>query len=71
MIPTNFTEWKHCIEVSCGIAITAAFASKRIAELSDDNNQHTMEFVRLYGDAYRQQVINWFTQSVQMQNAQH
>lgn len=68
MIPTDFREWKNCIEVSCGIPLTTVFATKRIAELSDANNQHTKEFIRLYGDAYRQQVINWFEQSLQMQN---
>jgi hypothetical protein len=68
MIPNNFIDWKHCIEVSCGITLTAAFASKRITELGDDKNHHTIEFVKLYGDAYRKQVINWFERSLQMQN---
>ena len=68
MIPTNFREWKNCIEISCGIPLTTAFAKKRVDELNDINDQHTKEFVRLFGDAYRQQVISWFEQSVQMQN---
>ena len=68
MIPTDFREWKNCIEVSCGIPLTTAFATKRIAELNDDNNHHTKEFIRLYGNTYRLQVISWFEQSLQMQN---
>ena len=68
MIPTNFIEWKDCIEVKCGIQLNKAFAEKRIAALSDANNQYSKEFTRLYGDAYRMQVISWFEQSLQMQN---
>ena len=69
MIPTNFLEWKNCIEVNCGIPLTTSFVTKRIAELSDDNNHQTKEFEKLYGTTHRQKVIKWFEQSLQMQNA--
>lgn len=68
MIPKDFIEWKNCIEVNCGIPLTPDFVKKRITELSDDNNQHSREFTKLYGDAYRLKVIGWFEQSLQIQN---
>jgi len=66
--PTNFHEWRHCIEVKCGIPLTASFILQRIEALSDLNNITTKEFTRLYGEDYRVQVIQWYQQA-QLQKA--
>lgn len=67
MIPKDFMEWKACIEVKCGIPLTPTFVKQRLLELGDYQNQHTKEFIRVYGNTYHQQVIKWFEESLQMQ----
>ena len=69
MIPGNFIEWKECIEVKCGIRLTRSFIQQRLSELGNTQGQQTKEFIRLYGEAYHQQVVKWFEESLQMQKA--
>ena len=68
MQPTNYSVWRHCIEVKCGIPLTASFIQQRLEALSDLNNATTKEFTRLYGEDYRVQVIQWYQQA-QLQKA--
>lgn len=65
MIPENYAAWRRCIEVDCGIVLTAAFAKERIARLMDKKDPQTQQFREKYGDAYAQQVVDWFTQALQ------
>ena len=67
-LPQNFTEWRHCIEVKCGINLTASFIYQRIEALTDLSTTATKEFAALYGDTYRQQVVAWYQQA-QLQKA--
>jgi hypothetical protein len=60
MIPKTFEEWRHCIEIDCGLKLTPEFIAERIAELSDVNHERTRQYVRLYGEAHRQRVLEWF-----------
>ena len=60
MIPQSFDEWKKCITVNCGIALSAEFVEKRISVLSNPNHPSTKQFVRLYGEQYRNIVVHWF-----------
>ena len=59
----SYDEWKHCITVKCRIQLTADFAAKRIAALSNERDSATARFTSLYGDAYRLRVIQWFEQA--------
>lgn len=59
MIPINYLQWRHCIEVDCGIALKADFIAARIAALAQHGDE-PQRFARLYGDAHLQRVIGWF-----------
>lgn len=58
-----YEDWRHCIEVACGIEITPAFVNERIAELSDADHSKTRRFVETWGEAHRARVLNWFEQA--------
>ena len=58
--PQNYKEWRDCIEVKCGIKITAQFCEERLSELKAVNNYQTQKFIQLYGSKYHATVIEWF-----------
>ncbi|BCL70249.1 conserved hypothetical protein [Vibrio nigripulchritudo MADA3029] len=62
-IPSTYHEWRHCITVDCGIPLTTEYVEQRIEALQSDRDEHTKQFVKLYGDQYRQQVVNWFKEA--------
>lgn len=64
MVPRNFLDWKKCVEQDCGLALTTTFIKERIHGLSDETEQHTKDFIRCYGDQYRQLVLSWFSQAL-------
>jgi len=66
MIPQTYTDWRRCIEVDCGLALTPQFITERINELADPGRERTAQFIRLYGDAHRQRVLGWFRQAAGM-----
>ena len=57
---TKYEDWRECIEVRCGIALTPTFISGRLAELNDQQHAKTMEFERLYGAEHLKRTIAWF-----------
>lgn len=57
---TNYSEWRHCIEIKCGIELTNDYVQERIKELADINNTSTNNFITLYGDHYRLLISSWF-----------
>ena len=62
VIPSNFVEWQNCIVRDCGITLDKAFLESRIAALSNMKDQHTKQFLRLYGETHYNQVFGWFHQ---------
>jgi hypothetical protein len=60
VIPTSYASWRHCIEVKCGIALTAEYVEKRIRVLADPGQEETQRFARTYGPEHLKQVISWF-----------
>ena len=58
--PQTYAEWRHCITIDCGIALTDSYITARIAALRDDSDPHTARFVELYGEHYHAQVVGWF-----------
>ena len=62
-LPQNFLEWKYCIEVSCGITLTQSFIQQRLYALQDSTDNHTKEFIKLYGTDYAGLVMQWFQQA--------
>jgi len=58
--PRSYEEWRHCIEVRCGILLTGDYCRQRVAALADDRDLHTVRFAALYGQPYLEQVREWF-----------
>lgn len=59
MIPITYPQWRHCIEVECGIALKRDFIAARVAALTQAGEE-PKRFARLYGDEHLQRVIGWF-----------
>ena len=64
MFPRDYSSWRHCIEVECGIPLSPDYVAKRIAILGDSTHKETVRFAKLYGDDWHQQVLAWFQRSV-------
>jgi hypothetical protein len=60
IIPSNYADWRHCIEVDCGIALTPEFVALRIEALTRDGSEEARRFAALYGSEHLQRVIGWF-----------
>ena len=63
-LPASYGQWKHCIEVKCGIALTGSYINSRIMQLQNKKDNHTASFIQLYGEPYHQMVIGWFKQAL-------
>ncbi|MCF2857250.1 hypothetical protein L1286_07205 [Pseudoalteromonas sp. SMS1] len=61
----SYEQWRHAITVKCNIKLTPEYARSRIASLSNERDRHTQEFSAKYGEAYLQQVIDWFSRAEQ------
>ena len=61
----SYNEWHSAITGRCNLKLTREFTNSRIAALQDTNDPHTREFATKYGEAYLQQVIQWYQQSQQ------
>lgn len=56
----TYQDWRHCIEVQCGIPLTADYVAERIRMLSDTTCAQTTKFVTTWGEPHRQRVLEWF-----------
>ncbi len=63
LFPGDYTSWRYCIEVKCGLALTPEFLQARIAILGDPRHEESQRFASLYGEPYREQVLAWFRQA--------
>lgn len=59
----TYSDWRRCIEVQCGIPLTAPYIAERIRALSDETSEQTRKFVDVWGDTHRQRVLTWFRQA--------
>jgi hypothetical protein len=59
VIPRSYPQWRHCIEVDCGIALKPDFITARLAALTGTADE-PQRFARLYGEAHLRNVIAWF-----------
>lgn len=64
VIPQTEAQWRHCITVECGIALTRPFVEQRLAVWSDETHEETRRFDQLYGRAHRERVRQWFAQAL-------
>jgi hypothetical protein len=63
----SYTEWRDALTQRCKINLTKDYARARIDSLRNDSDPHTQEFAAKYGDAYLQQVIQWFERAEQQE----
>ena len=61
----SYNEWRLALTERCKIKLTQDYARTRISALQDSSDPHTQEFAAKYGEAYLQQVIQWFEQAEQ------
>ncbi len=59
LFPSDYTSWRYCIEVKCGLALTPEFLKARIAVLGDPRHEESQRFASLYGESYHEQVLGW------------
>lgn len=62
-IPQNYTEWRYCITVTCGLELTSEFIDKRITALENVSDFKTKQYIELYGSQYHQLVLSWFSKA--------
>lgn len=60
VVPQTYDEWRHCIEIECGLRLTPHYIAERIAALGDPSNHYTSQFTKLWGVAHLAKVQNWF-----------
>jgi hypothetical protein len=60
IIPGSYADWRHCIEVDCGLALTPEFVTSRIEALTRPASEEARRFAALYGSKHLQRVIGWF-----------
>jgi hypothetical protein len=65
VIPQTYEQWQHCITVECGIALTRAFAEKRLAVWANPAAEETRRFEQLYGAAHLARVRQWLGQALE------
>lgn len=60
MIPRTYEQWRHCIAVECGIALTPQYVEQRLDVWRNEQSEETRRFRRLYGDPHWLAVREWF-----------
>lgn len=61
----DYENWKHCITMLCGIALTVPYIEQRLHALQNRTDHTTQRFVATWGEAHRMRVIGWFEQARQ------
>jgi len=62
-LPKTYDEWKYCITVKCGIALTQDYINERLSALSTVNDYSTEKFIEMWGPEHHQKTIQWFAQA--------
>ena len=61
----TYAEWRHCIQNSCKIPLTADFIEARLQILVNLESDETKRFVGLYGREHHQAIVEWFHKAKQ------
>ena len=69
MTPGTYDEWRHCIEVQCGLRLTPDFIKLRLSDLRNDHAYQTQRFREMWGEQHLHQVITWFEKAEQEQGS--
>lgn len=63
-LPSTYAEWRRCITVGCGIALTPTYIQVRLAALANPEEAETRRFTELYGEAHLRRIIGWFERAM-------
>jgi hypothetical protein len=63
LIPQTYAQWRHCIEVECGIPLEPAFIQARLQVFRNPVNEESQRFTTLYGQQHARNVLGWFEQA--------
>ncbi len=59
-IPKTYEAWLRFTTEQCNVELTPEFARQRVAALEDAKSAEAVSFARLYGEAHRARVVEWF-----------
>lgn len=59
-VPETYEQWRHCIEVDCGLELTADFIDERLEALRNSRDHHTNRFLAIWGQQHHSCVVQWF-----------
>ena len=62
----SYHDWHLAITVTCGISLTKTYCQERIAALMNEKAPGTKPFIDTYGVSYRDQVVSWFRQALNL-----
>lgn len=65
VIPRTYAEWRHCIEVDCGLVLAPDYISMRLMVLHQPAHEEVRRFVKLYGPEHWARIQHWFEQALQ------
>ena len=65
LVPGSYEDWRHCITVKCGLALTPAFIAARIEALEDRSDPHTQRYLSRWGEAQHARTLDWFRRARQ------
>ena len=60
----NYEDWRMTMIKHAGLTLDQDYCKERIKVLMDDKCEETRTFIKHYGAAYHQQVINWFNRAL-------
>lgn len=60
VVPETYEQWRHCIEIECGLELTAQFAAERLTALLNRKDHHTNRFFAIWGTEHHARVLDWF-----------
>ena len=63
MVPTTYNDWRHCIEVDCGVKLTPQFIEERLTVYTDVTSAETQRFIAMYGETHLKNIVQWLTAS--------
>ncbi|TAG24224.1 MAG: hypothetical protein EAZ40_06395, partial [Rhodobacterales bacterium] len=60
MIPATYEQWRHCIQIDCGIELEPRYIQACQQALDGGRSDEAQRFARLYGQAHLRRVLDWF-----------
>lgn len=56
----SYEEWRDAMHQRCRIDLSREYCAERVRALQDLSDPATVQFIELFGQAYRDKVSDWF-----------